>query len=121
MISRLIRITMFTAACAVVLWLSLAPGTAIPSVSLWDKAEHATAYFGLALIGAAAFPSRLGRLAGGLFLLGVGVELLQAFMDLGRQGDPLDALANSIGIAAGIGLALAIRDAIRVKSRARGE
>ncbi|MES2033811.1 MAG: hypothetical protein V4466_06525 [Pseudomonadota bacterium] len=121
MISRPIRIAVFVAACAVVLWLSLAPTTAIPTVNLWDKVEHAVAYLGLALIGAATFPTRLGRLAGGLFLLGIGVEVLQATMNLGRQGDPLDALANSLGIAAGVGLALAIRDVVKVKSRPAGE
>jgi hypothetical protein len=121
MIPRSIRIVLFVAAVAVVIWLSLTPTTSLPSVSMWDKLKHASAYAALALIGAAAFPATLGRLAVGLFLFGVGIEVLQATMGLGRQGDPLDALANSIGIAAGLAVALAIREAIKVKSRAAGE
>jgi VanZ family protein len=120
MVPRPLRITAFAVACGVIGWLSLAP--TIPGLfTLWDKIEHAVAYLGLALIGAYAFPQRLTRVATGLFLGGVGVEILQSTMGLGRQGDPADALANTIGIATGLLLALVIRERIKVKSPARGE
>lgn len=121
MIPRFIRIALFAAACVVIVYLSVAPTTAIPSVTLWDKFEHAGAYFGLALLGLWAFPERIWRVAIGLFLLGVGVEIAQATMGWGRQGDVLDALANTIGITLGLGLARAIGELPMVKSRARGE
>jgi len=122
MVSRPLRIGAFALACAVVGWLSLVPTTTIPGLfTLWDKIEHAGAYLGLTLLGAYAFPRRLVRLAVGLFLGGIGVEVLQTTMALGRQGDPADALANSIGIATGLLLALAIRERIKVKSPAGGE
>ncbi|CAN1562066.1 VanZ-like [Caulobacteraceae bacterium] len=122
MVPRPLRITAFAVACGVIGWLSLAPTTTIPGLfTLWDKIEHAVAYLGLALIGAYAFPQRLTRVATGLFLGGVGVEILQSTMGLGRQGDPADALANTIGIATGLLLALVIRERIKVKSPARGE
>ncbi|RYF95676.1 MAG: hypothetical protein EON95_00420 [Caulobacteraceae bacterium] len=104
------RIALFAVACCVIAWLSLSPVEDLPQgLTFWDKAEHALAYLGLALLGAWAFPARLGRLAVGLFLGGVGVEILQSTMGLGRQGDAWDALANSTGIAVGLGLALALR------------
>jgi len=121
MIPRPARIALFVLGCAVVLWLSLAPGESLPAVNLWDKAKHAAAYFVLMLAGGFAFPERLWRGAAILFVLGIGIEWLQMVMDLGRQGEVLDAVANSVGIIAGLGLALAIREAIKVKSRARGE
>lgn len=121
MIPRPIRIAVFVLACLTVAWASLTPTTALPSVSLWDKAEHGIAYLGLAVIGAWAFSRRLTRLAVGLFLGGVGVEVLQSAMGLGRQGDPADALANTAGITLGLLLALAIREAIKVKSPVPGE
>lgn len=121
MIPRFIRIALFAAACAVIVWLSVAPTSALPTVSLWDKFEHAGAYFGLALLGSWAFPGRVWRLAVGLFLLGVGVEIAQATMGWGRQGDALDALANTIGMAIGLGLARLIGELPMVKYRARGE
>lgn len=121
MVPRPLRIAVFVAACATIAWLSLAPTKAIPQVSMSDKIEHSLAYLGLALIGAFAFPERLRRLAAGLFLGGVAVEFLQAAMGLGRQGDPLDALANTLGIATGLLATLAIREGLKVKSPAGGE
>lgn len=121
MFPRPLRIAAFVLACLVVTWASLTPVTALPSVSLWDKAEHLAAYLGLALIGAAAFPARFTRLAVGLFCGGVAIEVLQSIMGLGRQGDPADVLANTLGLAAGLLAALAIRELVRVKSPARGE
>lgn len=121
MVPRPLRITVFLAACATIVWLSVAPTTAIPSVNMWDKFEHASAYLGLALIAAWAFRVKSWRLAIGLFALGVGVEIAQATMGWGRQGDVLDAVANSVGIALGLGLARLIGELPMVKSPARGE
>lgn len=121
MIPRPLRLAVFLAACATVIWLSVAPTTAIPSVNLWDKLEHAGAYFGLALLGVWATRVRSWKLAAGLFALGVGVEIAQATMGWGRQGDVLDAVANSVGIGLGLGLARVVGERLMVKSPARGE
>lgn len=107
---RPVRIGLFLLALAVIAWLSLSPIEELPvGVTLWDKAQHAIAYLGLALIGAWAFPERSGRLAAGLVAFGVGVEILQAAMGLGRQGDAIDAVANTIGVTAGLALAWTAR------------
>ncbi|MCF8503649.1 MAG: hypothetical protein K9G59_01935 [Caulobacter sp.] len=122
MLPRPPRIAVFALACGVIGALSVVPTATIPGMfSLWDKIEHAGAYFGLTLLGAYAFPHRLVRLAISLLLGGIGVEVLQATMAFGRQGDPADALANTIGIVVGLLLALAIRERNRVKSPAGGE
>ncbi|MFZ5670228.1 MAG: VanZ family protein [Pseudomonadota bacterium] len=122
MIPRPLRIAAFALACAVVAWASLAPARSLPSADVSDKIEHAGAYFVLAALAAWAWPrQRLTKLGAWLFAAGVGVEVLQGLMALGRQGDPADALANSAGIALGLLAALAIREANRVKSHAEGE
>ncbi len=121
MIPRPLRLAAFLAACATVVWLSVAPTAAVPDVNLWDKLEHAGAYLGLALLGAWAVRARSWTLAAGLFALGVGVEIAQGTMGWGRQGDALDALANSIGIALGLGIARLVGEWRMVKSPARGE
>lgn len=108
MIPRPIRLFLFVAGCLTILYLSLAPTTAIPSVTLWDKVEHATAYFGLSLLGIWAFPERARPVVVGLILGGIGVEIAQATMGWGRDGDPLDAVANTIGVAVGTVLALGV-------------
>jgi VanZ family protein len=112
------RIGLFALALLVIAWLSLSPIEELPvSVSLWDKAQHAIAYFGLALVGAWAFPDRSGRLAVGLVAFGVGVEILQAAMALGRQGDAIDAVANTLGVAVGLAVAWSARALLRARVR----
>jgi VanZ family protein len=100
---RPLRIVLFVIACAVVAVLSLTPVEELPKTGVSDKIEHFIAYAGLALLGAWAFPHPLLRLAAGLVAFGVGVEILQATMGLGRQGDIVDALANTLGVMAGLG------------------
>lgn len=105
---RPLRLGLFALAVLAVLWGSLSPVTALPSVSLWDKAQHALGYLALALLGAWAF-APLGRLAAGLVLMGLAVEVLQATMNLGRQGDLADGLANTVGVLAGVSAAWLVR------------
>jgi VanZ family protein len=83
---------------ALALILSLWPGGAPLPFRLWDKLEHALGYFILTLWFMGLYPrARYPQLALGAFLLGIGIELLQAFtptraMELG------DAAANALGI-----------------------
>lgn len=84
---------------AVILYLSLAPADALPSIDLWDKAEHALAYTALAVAWMLAFPSRVWLAAAGVFAFGVAVELLQASMHFGREGHLYDVAANVVGVA----------------------
>jgi len=91
--------------CAVIL--SLAPGPALPNVSMNDKVAHATIYAVLALWFAGLYPrSRYVWIALCLFALGVFIEFVQGAMALGRQRDYLDVIANSAGICVGLTLAL---------------
>jgi VanZ family protein len=96
----------------VVLYLSLAPSTALPKVDLWDKAEHAIAYTALTLAWLLAFPRRPLEVAGGVFALGVGVELAQASMHFGRVGHLYDVVANLVGVTAGLTVARLARAAL---------
>lgn len=95
-----------------VLYLSLAPSTALPKVDLWDKAEHAVAYTALTLAWLFAFPRRPLETAGGVFALGVGIELAQASMHFGRVGHLYDVVANVVGVLAGLLIARLARAAL---------
>jgi VanZ family protein len=94
---------------AVLLYLCLAPGKDLPAVSLWDKAEHASAWFVLTAIGLAFWPWRPGRIAGFALVLGAVVEVLQAVMPLGRDGDWRDWVADAIGVTAALVIWLVAR------------
>jgi VanZ family protein len=89
-----------------ILYVSLAPLNLPPPPSHFDKVEHAFAYLCLTVWFTGLFPrSRYGRVALALALFGLAIEFLQESMPFGRQGDPLDFVANLAGIGAGIALA----------------
>jgi hypothetical protein len=97
---RRLRVALYALACAVVLYMTLAPGHDVPGVGLvWDKAEHALAW--AVLTGAGLLLSTRRRWAIGMFafVFGAAIEVLQATMGLGRDGDWHDLMADSIGIA----------------------
>ena len=99
----------FVVALVVVFALAMLPLPApITVVSFQDKIEHCLAFVALTLLGQAGWPARTARIAGGLVLYGVLIELVQHWLTAHRVGDPLDALANSIGVAVGVGIALRV-------------
>ena len=74
----------------------------MPRAGISDKLAHVAAYAVLALTGGVAFRGarRLLILGAGLLLLGLGLEIAQAFIP-GRSASGYDMLANMLGIAVG--------------------
>ncbi len=92
---------------ALVCLLSLWPMPPGPETGCLDKAVHLILYLVMGL--AVPWPLDLARAWRTLALLvavGVALEVLQEVMRLGRHGDVLDALANTVGAALGLGLRL---------------
>jgi len=97
---------LFIPALAVVAWGELTPHPPhLEGPWAWDKADHFTAYFGLALLASLAWGLRrsLPLVVLGVILLGGALELLQAVT--GRDAEWLDELANGLGAVCGGGLA----------------
>ncbi|WP_251006420.1 VanZ family protein [Stenotrophomonas sp. ISL-67] len=89
------------------------PPLALPQNS--DKVEHFLAYFLLASAAVQIYRTRAALLwaSAGLVLLGVGIEFLQGALTTTRMADPMDALANSVGVLAGMAIAFTpLRDAL---------
>ncbi|OBU62451.1 hypothetical protein [Stenotrophomonas maltophilia] len=86
----------------------LIPPPPIPVPENGDKVEHFLAYF--ILSGSAVQLFRQGRpllwVGLGLVLMGMGIEFAQGALTRDRMADPMDALANTVGVLAGLGLAL---------------
>jgi VanZ family protein len=84
--------------------LSLLPPIELGAPRDSDKLGHLLAYFTLSAWAVMIFRSRrsqsLAALA--LFALGLTLELAQAQLTTTRLGDPRDALANTLGILAGL-------------------
>ncbi|HEY4076890.1 MAG TPA: VanZ family protein [Rhizomicrobium sp.] len=98
---------LFWPALAVVAWGELTPHPPSLAEHFWDKGEHFTAYFGLALLATLAWGLKRSLIWVWLALvaLGGGLEILQYFT--GRDASWLDETANALGAATGMGLACA--------------
>jgi VanZ family protein len=112
---RRLKPAAFGLANAILLYLCLAPTKTLPSVQVWDKAEHGLAWTVLAGVALLLWPSLPGVIVIYTLTLGGAVEFLQAVLPFGRDGEFTDWIADSVGIAlAVVGWAL-----VRVIARAR--
>lgn len=93
---------------AVILIVCLLPGNKLPELkNISDKTEHMLAFATLAFwFGSILVRRDIVWLALALVAFGGLIELAQATMKLGRQGDVNDLIADAIGVAVGIALAL---------------
>lgn len=98
-----IKRSVFWLSLIVVAVLSLMPVEFLPpqTLNVWDKAQHALAFAGLALLGLQPYPTRPWRLALWLLAYGGVIEMIQSATGW-RYGDWLDLLADALGIAAGV-------------------
>jgi uncharacterized membrane protein YdfJ with MMPL/SSD domain len=110
-------------AIAAVVLASLLPAFLLPDVPAGgDKIEHLAGYCILAAAAVQLYATRrsLLRAGIGLVLLGVGLEIAQGLLTTTRQMDPWDALANSVGVLAGLATVLTpLRDALLRADRRR--
>jgi VanZ family protein len=100
----------FTVLLAGVLWLAFTPRPPHALDTGWDKLNHALAFCALAVTGRFGFPGRLReamRLALGLVVLGVAIEVVQSFLPT-RSAEVNDVLADIVGIAGGLAAAAAV-------------
>lgn len=106
---RTLGLVAFAAGLALLTVLSLLPREALPPTGVWDKAQHAVAYFMVSAAGFAAFQGRRGMLGVALFMFVYGgvIEILQG-LTADRTASLGDLTANAIGIAAAAGAALLV-------------
>lgn len=100
----------------------LVPARDLPSVPHgFDKLEHFLAFFLLAASAVQLYAGRraLWFVAIGLVCLGVAIELAQHALTASRSMDPRDVLADVLGVAAGLAIALTpLRDLLlRIEGR----
>ena len=101
---------------AAVVLCSLVPAFLLPEVPAGgDKIEHFSAYALLAAAAVQLFTARhaVARAGTGLVALGIALEIAQGLFTTTRQMDVQDALANTLGVVAGLLTVLAPwRDAL---------
>ena len=110
MISRSFWSIGFRSCLILVTWLSLAPLEQLPEFNLWDKANHAIAFFVLAGLARLAFlnPTLLALFIM-LMLYGLLTEIAQGFLPF-RHFSLLDLLADAIGALPGLFIASRTRN-----------
>ena len=86
----------------------LLPGNAANVGFLNDKFMHSLGFFALTTWFTGIYPrSRYFLIAVLLLVMGIGIELAQEAMQLGRRAELRDVYADAGGIAAGVAIALA--------------
>jgi len=98
---RRLRLALYALAALILTYMALAPTQDVPGSDLvWDKAEHGSAWTVLTLAGLALSTKR--RWAIGVFAIAFGavIEVLQAVMPFGRDGNVADWIADIVGVAA---------------------
>lgn len=101
-------VLLWCAGIVAVIVVCLGPPPALPELpDNSDKAEHFLTYVLLAFGAVQLFGSRRALCWAGLGLvaLGVGIEFAQGAFTVDRSADPFDALANTLGVAAGLSFA----------------
>ena len=88
-------------------YLCLVPHVELPETFEWnDKVSHLVGHGALALYFAGLVPRRSWwKVFVFLVLFGTAIEFAQYAMHVGRDGDPRDVIANSLGAFLGLGLA----------------
>jgi VanZ family protein len=105
---RRLWIAISAALVGAIIYSSLTPDLALPTPDGFDKVEHFTAYCALAVWFTGLYPrARYWQVVSGLLALGLGVEVAQGVMQLGRSAELLDMAANAAGVGVGLLLALA--------------
>lgn len=90
-----------------ILYATLAPADEVPDLHLWDKLEHATAFFGLTFwFGGLVTRGSVWVVGVIMSALGGGIEIAQGAMGWGRDMDIHDWIADSCGVLVAVGVLL---------------
>ena len=99
-----LRAAGFLVILLVITWLALSPHPPQQASLGWDKANHASAFAVLALLGRLSWPRRnWAHIALGLLAYGGAIELIQSQIPE-REGSWLDLFADGVGISLGLAL-----------------
>ena len=112
-LSRPARLGLFALATTILLILCLLPSRDLPDTGTGDRFEHTAAWFVLTITGYLLAPNR--KLAIPAFALAYGgaIEVLQGTVGTGRHSDPLDFVADSVGVALAVAVFLIARRFVR--------
>ena len=106
---RPLRLGLYALATTILLIMCVLPTKDLPDPGTGDRFEHSASWFVLTAVGYLLAPNR--RLAIPAFALAYGlfIEVLQGLLPTGRHSDPLDFVADSVGVALAVAGYLLVR------------
>lgn len=112
-LSRPVRLGLFALAVAILLVLCLLPSRDLPDTGTGDRFEHTAAWFVLTITGYLLAPNRKLAIPAFALAFGAAIEVLQGVVGSGRHGDPLDFVADALGVALAVAVFLIARRFVR--------
>jgi VanZ family protein len=106
---RPVRLGLYALAVAILLVLCVLPTRDLPDPGTGDRFEHTASWFVLTAVGYLLAPNRKLAIPAFALAYGVFIEILQGALPTGRHSDPLDFVADSLGVALAVGLFLGVR------------
>jgi VanZ family protein len=106
---RPIRLGLYALATSILLVLCVLPTADLPDPGTGDRFEHTASWFVLTLTGYVLAPERRIAIPAFALAYGVFIEILQGLLPTGRHSDPLDFVADGLGVAIAVALYLAVR------------
>jgi len=110
---RPLRVGLFGLAVLILLTLCLAPSRNLPDMGTGDRFEHSAAWFVLTITGYGLAPKRRIAIPAFALFYGAVIEVLQGIVGTGRQSDPVDFVADGVGVGLGVLLYVAARQVWR--------
>jgi hypothetical protein len=107
------RLALYALAVAILLLLCVLPSKELPDPGTGDRFEHTAAWFVLTATGYVLAPNRRLAIPAFALVYGVFVEILQGLAPTGRHADPLDLLADAVGVGLAVALYLGGRRLVR--------
>lgn len=106
---RPVRLGLYALAVLILLVLCVLPTKDLPDPGTGDRFEHSAAWFVLTATGYLLAPHRPLAIPAFALAYGVFIEILQGLTPTGRHSDPLDFVADAVGVALAVAGFLAVR------------
>ena len=106
---RPLRLGLYALATTILLIMCVLPTKDLPDPGTGDRFEHSASWFVLTAVGYLLAPNRRLAIPAYALAYGLFIEVLQGVLPTGRHSDPLDFVADSVGVALAVAGYLLVR------------
>jgi VanZ family protein len=106
---RPVRLALYALAVLILLVLCSLPTRDLPDPGTGDRFEHSAAWFVLTITGYLLAPNRRVAIPAFALAYGAFIEVWQGLIPTGRHSDPMDFVADTVGVALAVAVYLVSR------------